>query len=67
MILNIIFQLPIAEYCLTPCFHANVEKIDSVNILNASIHAMHNAINKIIVKMGKSPELLLIDGNRFKS
>jgi ribonuclease HII len=39
----------------------NVE-IDEINILNASFLAMHRAIDKL----GKTPELLLIDGNRFK-
>ncbi len=37
-------------------------KIDEINILNASILAMHIAIQKLTV----IPELLLIDGNRFK-
>ncbi len=37
-------------------------KIDKINILNASILAMHKAINKLKIK----PQLLLIDGNRFK-
>jgi len=46
---------------------ANVSKIDKLNILNASIYAMHDAINKIITKMTHPPELLLIDGNRFKA
>lgn len=41
---------------------ANVEEIDRVNILNASILAMHRAI----VKLSPAPEFLLIDGNRFK-
>jgi ribonuclease HII len=41
---------------------ASVEEIDKLNILNASILAMHRAIAKLKVK----PELLLIDGNRFK-
>ncbi|HWZ22479.1 MAG TPA: ribonuclease HII [Cytophagaceae bacterium] len=38
------------------------KEIDKINILNASFKAMHHALNglKII------PELLLIDGNRFK-
>lgn len=36
--------------------------IDEINILNASIRAMHLAVKKL----GKVPELLLIDGNRFK-
>ena len=37
------------------------EKIDEINILNASFLAMHKAIKKLKIK----PELLLIDGNRF--
>jgi len=37
--------------------------IDEINILNASIQAMHLAVKKL----GKKPELLLIDGNRFKN
>lgn len=36
--------------------------IDKVNILNATFMAMHKAINMLNIK----PELLLIDGNRFK-
>lgn len=35
--------------------------IDEINILNASIQAMHLAIEKLPVK----PELILVDGNRF--
>lgn len=38
------------------------EEIDRINILNASILAMHRAIGKLKIV----PELLLIDGNRFK-
>ncbi len=37
-------------------------KIDDVNILQATYLAMHQAISKLKIK----PELLLIDGNRFK-
>ena len=37
------------------------QEIDEINILNASFLAMHRAVDKLI----KSPELLLIDGNRF--
>jgi len=40
---------------------SNIE-IDEKNILNASIYAMHKAIRKLSIK----PQLLLIDGNRFK-
>lgn len=37
------------------------KKIDKINILNASIEAMHNAIQKIEKKI----DLILVDGNRF--
>ena len=40
----------------------NIE-IDKINILNASFLAMHRAIEKL----PNNPEMLLIDGNRFKS
>ncbi len=40
----------------------NQEEIDRINILNASILAMHRAIEQLKLK----PEFLLIDGNRFK-
>lgn len=38
------------------------ETIDKINILNASFEAMHRAIAQLKL----TPELLLIDGNRFK-
>lgn len=38
------------------------EKIDEINILNASILAMHRAI----AQLNQKPDFLLIDGNRFK-
>jgi len=41
---------------------SNIE-IDKINILNASILAMHKAVDNL-EKL--KPELLLIDGNRFK-
>jgi ribonuclease HII len=40
---------------------SNVE-IDDINILNASILAMHRALDKL----EKQPEFILVDGNRFK-
>jgi ribonuclease HII len=39
------------------------EEIDEINILNASILAMHRAMEKLNI----SPQLLLVDGNRFKA
>lgn len=41
---------------------ASPSEIDEINILNASYLAMHRAIDKLKTR----PELLLIDGNRFK-
>ncbi len=38
------------------------EEIDRINILNASYRAMHQAIDQL----AQMPELLLIDGNRYK-
>ena len=38
------------------------EEIDKINILNASFKAMHLALDKLHTR----PQLLLIDGNRFK-
>lgn len=40
---------------LSPAF------IDEHNILNASIHAMHRALDKLTVR----PEFILVDGNKF--
>ncbi|WP_424962303.1 ribonuclease HII [Ekhidna sp.] len=41
---------------------ASPGEIDEINILNASYLAMHRAVENLKV----TPELLLIDGNRFK-
>lgn len=38
------------------------EKIDQINILNASILAMHTALDNLKMR----PELILVDGNKFK-
>jgi len=42
--------------------HVSPAEIDRINILNASIMAMHRAIDQLAVR----PEALLIDGNRFR-
>ncbi|MEO6349007.1 MAG: ribonuclease HII [Aquaticitalea sp.] len=42
--------------------HVFQEEIDRINILNASILAMHNSIAKLHIK----PEFIVVDGNRFK-
>ncbi len=43
--------------------HVDNVEIDEINILNASFLAMHRAVDELAEK----PELLLIDGNRFKA
>lgn len=42
--------------------HVFQEEIDEINILNASIKAMHLALEQLHLK----PEFILVDGNRFK-
>ncbi len=42
--------------------HILENEIDSINILNASILAMHNAIDKLV----RRPEFIIVDGNKFK-
>ncbi len=39
------------------------KRIDKINILNASFEAMNKAVGKLKLK----PEILLIDGNRFRT
>lgn len=41
----------------------SAERIDRINILNASFEAMSGAVTRLSV----TPELLLIDGNRFRT
>lgn len=41
--------------------HVGPEEIDRINILRASILAMHRAIGKLAVR----PQALIVDGNRF--
>ena len=38
------------------------EEIDKINILNASILAMHRALDALSIR----PEAIIVDGNRFK-
>lgn len=47
------------------CFgfaHIHPEEIDEINILNASILAMHKSIKQLKIL----PEFIIVDGNRFK-
>lgn len=42
--------------------HVYPKKIDEINILNASILAMHKAIDRL----STDPKFIIVDGNRFK-
>lgn len=60
------------RYALRPLIEENAlawavaettaEEIDKINILNASILAMHRALSKL----NPQPEHIIVDGNRFK-
>jgi len=45
---------------------ASQAEIDKINILNASILAMHRAIEQVEDKMNAPIDLIAVDGNRFK-
>ncbi len=42
--------------------HLKAEVIDQINILNASILAMHQSLNQLMPE----PQFIIVDGNRFK-
>lgn len=54
-------RIVIEKYACWAVAEVDAQEIDKMNILRASITAMHRAIGKL----NKSPEYLLIDGNRF--
>jgi ribonuclease HII len=54
-----IIQKSAVAWAVASC---SVKEIDKFNILSASITAMHRAI----IKLKVTPQLLLIDGNRFR-
>tara|TARA_B100000929_G_scaffold241938_1_gene199318 strand:+ start:298 stop:894 length:597 start_codon:yes stop_codon:yes gene_type:complete len=53
----------IAEAVSYGIAHVFRKEIDEINILNATILAMHRAIEKLNI----DPELIIVDGNRFKN
>ena len=58
-LLKPIIETEALSFSFTHVFEA---EIDSINILNASILAMHKSINKLTT----DPEFIIVDGNRFK-
>ena len=57
-----ILRKEIEQDCIYAVAMVHNEEIDKVNILNASYLAMQRAVDQLV----QSPELLLIDGNRYK-
>ena len=57
--LRVLIEQEAMAWSVTSVTHS---EIDTINILNASILAMNKAVSQLTIK----PELLLIDGNRFK-
>ena len=58
--LRIIIEKEALSYGIAHVFQ---DEIDTINILNASIKAMHLALDKLAVR----PDHILVDGNRFKN
>ncbi len=58
-ILREIIEKEALAYAVASC---SPTEIDEINILNASFEAMHRAL----AKLNRTPEVILIDGNRFK-
>jgi len=54
-----IIQTKAIAWAVAKC---EVAEIDKINILNASILAMHKALDKLITK----PNFIIVDGNKFK-
>ena len=58
--LRTIIESTALSWAVASCDH---NEIDELNILWASVKAMHKALSKLTV----TPELILVDGNRFKN
>ncbi|HLG33442.1 MAG TPA: ribonuclease HII [Bacteroidia bacterium] len=59
-VLRVVIEGEALAWNVASCSH---EDIDSINILNASFLSMNRAVEKLSVQ----PQLLLIDGNRFRT
>lgn len=59
---DILRKLILEEAVSVGYCHVMMQEIDEINILNASILAMHQSIEKL----QPAPEFILVDGNKFK-
>ena len=53
----------ILDRCLTGLGVAEVEEVDQLNILQATLLAMTRAVDALIAHAGRSPTLILVDGD----
>jgi len=59
-----LLKILIEEEALSHAFaHVMMQEIDEINILNASIKAMHKSIDSLSIQ----PEFISVDGNKFHS
>lgn len=61
-----ILREQIENECFWAVASCSPKEIDQMNILNASILAMHRALEKLQTKKSLHIEQILVDGNRFK-
>ena len=59
---NFLKPIIVKESVSFAVYHIYPEEIDKINILNASILAMQRSIEKL----NKTPEFIIVDGNKFK-
>lgn len=58
-----LLEIILKESCVSfGVSHVDMKTIDEINILNASILGMHESITQL----NPQPEMILVDGNRFK-
>lgn len=54
-----------APYATVALGRAEVAEIDALNILHASMLAMRRAVEALLAGLGRTPALVLVDGNRL--
>lgn len=58
-------QAAFTPYARVALGRAEVDEIDTVNILQASLLAMRRAVEALLATLPRAPDLILVDGNRL--
>lgn len=58
-------RIAFTPYVTVALGRAEVEEIDAVNILQASMLAMRRAVDGLLATLARPPALILVDGNRL--